>query len=108
MRVRGTELVIRRRTFLIGGAAAVGGAAAFTGKCLASVDGDSGPRLFGLSIPGSSPSSVQEAQAAGASLGRAPQVINFYMAWECEEPFPTATVAAIRDAGAVPQITWGP
>jgi mannan endo-1,4-beta-mannosidase len=104
----GTELVIRRRTFLIGGAAAVGGAAAFAGKCLASVDGDSGPRLFGLSIPGSSLASVQDAQAAGASLGRAPQVINFYMAWEWQDPFPTATVAAIRDTGAVPEITWEP
>jgi hypothetical protein len=107
MRWSGTDLAIRRRTFLIGGAAAVGGAAAFAGTCLASVD-DAEPRLFGISIPGSSPASVLDAQEAGAALGRSPQVLNFYVAWEWRDPFPTATVAAIRGMGAVPEITWEP
>jgi mannan endo-1,4-beta-mannosidase len=100
---------VGRRSFLLGGLATLGGGAALTSKWLASgFDWDNQPRLFGLSMAGSSPVSVPDVEAAGAALGRRLQVINFYMAWEWRDPFPAATVAAIRDAGAVPEITWEP
>ena len=102
-------MTIRRRTFLLGGAAAAGGALALTARCLASEpDSGSQSRLFGLSIAGSGTDAIPGALSAGAALGRPPQIINFYVAWQWRYPFPAATVSAIRDVGAIPEITWEP
>ncbi len=100
-------MTIRRRTFLLGGAAVVGGAAVLTERWMAS-GSDIEPRLFGLSIAGSSPESVRGALDAGGALGRPPQVLNLYMAWQWRDPFPAATVAAIRSTGAIAEISWEP
>ena len=100
---------MRRRNFLVGCALGVVGATALSVKWLVSGSGEAGgPRLFGLSMPGSDPHSVHDTEAAGVSLGRAPQVLNFYLAWQWRQPFAADTVAAIRDAGAISQITWEP
>jgi mannan endo-1,4-beta-mannosidase len=100
---------IARRGFLIGGAAATAGAVTgFGGGYLWFGDRPSEPRLFGISMTGSGPSSVDIAETVGTSLNRQPQVLNFFMAWQWFAPFPTTTVAAIRNANAVPEITWEP
>jgi mannan endo-1,4-beta-mannosidase len=110
MRSIKTGSSIRRRTFLAGGVAALGGSAALGGAWMACGHGwgSDESRLFGLSMRGSDPASVQKAASTGADIGRVPQVLNFYMAWEWRDPFPTATVAAIHKSGAVAEITWEP
>lgn len=107
MRTSGRSL-IRRRTVLLGGAALGGSAVAGTWLACGSGWGSDQTRTFGLSMLGSDVAAVQQAKSASVQIGRPPQVLNFYVAWQWRDPFPTATVAAIRDAGAVPEITWEP
>jgi len=100
---------VRRRDFLIAGAAAIGGASAgLAGGYLLFKPEHSDRRLFGISMSGSDPTAVTIAQTIGTALDRPPQVMNFFMAWEWRAPFPAATVEAIRQTGAIPEITWEP
>jgi hypothetical protein len=104
-----TPTPVSRRTVLTAGVAAFTVATgALGGSYLAWGQGPYEPRLFGLSMDGSSPEAVTIAEGVGAELGRAPQALNFFMAWEWGAPFPRETVEAIRAMNAIPEITWEP
>ena len=64
-------------------------------------------RIFGLSSQGPD-FGVEEAEQTGQAIGRKIEVINFYMAWEWEEPLPVETLRHIHSLGALPAITWEP
>jgi glycosyl hydrolase family 26 len=64
-------------------------------------------RIFGLSSQGPD-FGVEEAEQTGQAIGRKIEVINFFMAWEWEEPLPIETLRHIHSLGALPAITWEP
>lgn len=64
-------------------------------------------RIFGLSSEGPN-GGVDAADQAARALERRLDVINFFVAWEWEQPFPSKTVERIGQLGALPAITWEP
>lgn len=80
------------------------GLLAFTG---CSAPAESTPRTFGLSSQGEN-SGVGAAFETGEQLGRAPEVVNFFDAWEWKHPFPADALYDIQGRGAVPAVTWEP
>jgi hypothetical protein len=105
---------VDRRTLLRGGSVMLGAAAGgLLGGCSTQKpprpsEQQHGHRLFGISLTGALPQSVEIAESVGAALNRQPQVLNFFAAWEWRAPFPEDTVKAIREANAIPEITWEP
>ena len=101
-------MISRRRALSGAGAVAVGAAAGLSAGAMLWKQPPPAPRTFGLSIPGPTVAAVSAAADTGAHLGRTPQVMNTFVAWEWGLPFPTETVAAIRAHGAAAEITWEP
>ena len=65
-------------------------------------------RTFGLSVSAPPAEIVGEALKVGKVLGRKPGIVNSYVAWHWDAPFPDKFVRDASDAGVVPQITWEP
>lgn len=65
-------------------------------------------RQFGLSVRGSTDTALSVALGAGTALGRLPNIVNTYQAWNWAHPFPAAFVAGAAQRGITPQITWEP
>jgi len=105
---RHAKPAVNRRLFLLGGG--VGALAALTtlGVQLPKLLGPPPPRLFGVSLEGSGQSSLNQLPALNAALDRTIDIVNIYVAWGWEAPFPAASVTAIASTGAVPEITWEP
>src|SRR5690349_19671785 len=105
MRRHTTPGQLSRRTVLAGaaGLGATTALGAFPSDAAAA-----GLRQFGLSVGGSASSAIGSAQSEGQLLGRAPQIVDAYQAWQWRIPFPTQYVADAHAAGIVPQITWEP
>jgi hypothetical protein len=62
---------------------------------------------FGLSSQGAD-LGVEDAEQTAQAIERKIDVINFFMAWEWEQPLPTQTLGHIHALGALPAITWEP
>ena len=99
-----TQGLSRRRFLGLGAAAAL----AVTSACIARDAVARPPRIFGVSMLGSKPELVAGVSQVGATLGKPLQIVNQFAAWEWRKRFPTETAAAIRDTGAVLEITWEP
>lgn len=99
-----------RRTFL----AAVGIAALATtalpaltaSPAAAATTGTTG-QGYGVFVP-SYPGSIDSVRAAGAAVGRMPELVMWYAAWSDNGAFPLAQVQEVTSMGAVPEITWEP
>ncbi|MFW6772672.1 glycoside hydrolase family 26 protein [Nocardioides sp. CPCC 205120] len=64
-------------------------------------------RGYGLFLP-AYPGSTDALRAAGAAVGRMPEVVTWYAAWSDGRAFPLAQVQEVSALGAVPEITWEP
>lgn len=96
---------LSRRTLLAG---ATGVGASLAAGAFQRSSAASGYRRFGMSVSGSASTALSYAQSEGSLLGRAPELVNIYQAWQWRIPFPTQYVADAHAAGVVPQITWEP
>ncbi|GGG29344.1 hypothetical protein GCM10007304_48980 [Rhodococcoides trifolii] len=64
-------------------------------------------RTWGMSSQGPE-QGVAAAVDTSKTLGRKLDVVNFFEAWVWDRDLPTDTLTRIRDAGAMPAITWEP
>lgn len=98
---------VNRRSLVVGLGAA-GALAALGGVGYRYLTDEPEPRLFGVSVEGAAPEALDQLNSIEATLSRALNVVNIYIAWGWRRPFPTAAAAAIAALGAVPEITWEP
>lgn len=66
------------------------------------------PRLFGISAISDPASILAAARSTSGVVGRQIDIINIYKAWVWKGDLPVAELTAIRNSGAVPEITWEP
>jgi mannan endo-1,4-beta-mannosidase len=104
---RANHAIQLSRRAVLGGAAGLGATLA-TGVAVPEEATAAGTHAFGMSVSGSANTALGAAQAEGQLLGRAPQIVNAYQAWQWRLPFPAQYVADAHAAGVVPQITWEP